>query len=132
VYLAPGYTGNGGNHEVELLLRFEITPHGARGYEILWGIQGYIAVVRWNGAVTNYTPLLENVNPGIGAPVDGDVLRAEIIGSVIKVYKNGSLVATGPSDSTYTEGQPGIGFWPIDGSADPDKMGWKNFQAGNL
>ena len=30
----------------------------------------------------------------ISVPADGDVLRAEITGNVIKVYKNGTLVAT--------------------------------------
>jgi hypothetical protein len=40
---------------------------------------------------------------------DGDVLRAEITGDTIRVYKNGSLVAS-VSDSTYATGQPGMGF----------------------
>jgi len=135
VYLAPGYTGNGGGHEVELLLRFEITPNGARGYEVLWGIPGYIAIVRWNGPVGNYTPLWD---PGIGSipvPVDGDILRAEIIGNDLSVYRNGSLVHTTDitlmGGTTYTEGQPGIGFWPVDGAI-PENMGWKDFTTGSL
>lgn len=129
VYKAAGYTTSG-SHEVELLLRFQITAHNARGYEVLWGIAGYIAIVRWNGPLGNYTPLLENVSPGIGAPVDGDVLRAEITGNTITVYKNGSLVATA-SDSTQASGQPGMGLWPIDG-ATAANLGWKSYQAGNL
>ena len=130
VFRAAGYSPSV-SHEVELLLHFQITPQGARGYEVLWGISGYIAIVRWNGPLSDYTPLLENVNPGIGAPVDGDVLRAEIIGSVIKVYKNGALVATGPSNTTWTDGQPGIGFWPTPG-ATPANFGWRNYTAGSL
>lgn len=129
VYLAPGYNGNnGGKHEVELLLRFQITPHGARGYEVLWGITGYIAVVRWNGPVGDYTPLYD---PGSGPiPVDGDVLRAEIVGSTISVFINDVFIASA-SNATWTEGQPGIGFWPVDGAI-PENFGWKNFEAGNL
>jgi hypothetical protein len=114
-------------HEVELLLRFQITARNARGYEVLWGVTGGLAIVRWNGPVGNYTEL---ASTNIGAAVDGDVLRAEIIGGVIRVYKNGSLVVTGPSNSTWTDGQPGIGFWPLPGTT-LASYGWKNFQAGN-
>jgi hypothetical protein len=130
VYKASGYTGGGGSHEIELLLRFQITAHNARGYEILWGLAGYIAIVRWNGPVGNYTPLYDPGTGSIAPPVDGDVLRAEMNGSTITVYKNGVRVAS-VSDSTYASGQPGIGFWPVDG-ATPENMGWKAFQAGNL
>ena len=129
VFKAAGYSPSGG-HEVELLLRFQTTAHNARGYEVLWGIQGYIAIVRWNGALGDYTPLYD---PGLGSisvPADGDVLRAEITGNTITVYKNGSLVAS-VSDSTYATGQPGMGFWPVDSST-PQNLGWKSYQAGNL
>jgi hypothetical protein len=128
VYRASGYAP-GVNHEVELLLRFKITPNNARGYEVLWAHQGIMAIVRWNGPVGDYTPLLDNVQ--IGAAVDGDVLRAEITGDVIKVFKNGSLVGTGPSNTTWTDGQPGVGFWPKPGSTQQN-YGWKNFKAGSL
>jgi hypothetical protein len=128
VHRLPGYSP-GVNHEIELLLRFQITANNARGYEVLWAHQGNMAIVRWNGPLGNYTPLVDNLV--IGQAVDGDVLRAEITGSVIKVYKNGSLVATSPSDTTWTTGQPGIGFWPKPG-ATLKSYGWKNFQAGSL
>lgn len=130
VYRAPGYSP-GVSHEVELLLHFQISANVAHGYEVLWGISGYIAIVRWEGPVGIYTALLENVNPGIGAPVDGDVFRAEIRGGVITVFKNGQLVATGPLDSTWQAGQPGIGFWPTPG-ATQQGFGWKNYTAGSL
>jgi hypothetical protein len=128
VYRVPGYSPSG-QHEIELLLRFQITANSARGYEVLWGHAGNLALVRWNGPLGDYTSLLSGVN--IGAAVDGDVLRAEITGGVIKIYKNGSLVATGPSNTTWTGGQPGIGFWPVDAST-PANYGWKAFEAGNL
>jgi hypothetical protein len=126
VYRSSGYSP-GVSHEIELLLRFRITANNARGYEVLWAHDGKIAIVRWNGPLGNYTPLLEG--PNVGAAVDGDVLRADILGSVIKVYKNGSLVATGPSDMVWTDGQPGMGFWPKLG-ATLESYGWKAFQAG--
>lgn len=127
---APGYSPPDG-HEVELLLRFQITARNARGYEVLWAHTGQIAIVRWNGPVGDYTPLPGVDGIQIGAPVEGDVLRAEIVGSVIRVYKNGSLVVTAPSDTTWTSGQPGIGFWPLAG-ATLASFGWKTFSAGSL
>lgn len=128
VYRAAGYSP-GVNHEIELLLHFQISANNARGYEILWAHQGNMAIVRWNGPLDNYTPLVDNLQ--IGQAVDGDVLRAEIIGNVIKVYKNGALVATGPADATWTNGQPGMGFWPKPG-ATPQNYGWKSYSAGSL
>jgi hypothetical protein len=130
VYRVPGYSPAGSKHEVELLLRFQITAHHARGYEVLWGHGGDFAIVRWNGLIGDYKDL-GFTGPGPGTAVDGDVLRAEIIGDVIRVFKNGSLVGTGPSDTMWTDGQPGMGFWPVDSSA-PVSYGWKNYEAGNL
>jgi hypothetical protein len=130
VYRAPGYSP-GASHEIELLLHFQITAHSARGYEVLWGHTGEVNIVRWNGPLGNYTPLLSVTGPNIGAAVDGDVLRAEIIGTVIKVYKNGTLVLTGPSNTSWTDGQPGMGFWPTTG-ATPANYGWKSYTAGGL
>ena len=131
VYKAAGYTAGGGSHEVELYLHFQITPNNARGYEVLWGIQGYIAIVRWNGPLGNYTALYD---PGLNSapvPQDGDVLRAEYSNGVIKVWINGVLKAT-TTESTWVDGQPGMGTWPVDGAANPLNMGWKNYQAGSL
>jgi hypothetical protein len=129
VFKVAGYSTSGG-HEVELLLRFEITAHSARGYEILWGISGYMAIVRWNGPLGDYTPLYDPGAGSISVPNDGDVFRAEISGNTITAYKNGSVVGT-VSDSTYVGGQPGMGFWPVDG-ATPENLGWKSWEAGNL
>lgn len=128
VHRAVGYSP-AVNHEIELLLRFNITANSAQGYEVLWTHQGFGAIVRWNGPVGNFTALLDNQN--IGQAADGDVLRAEITGSVVTVYKNGALVMTAPSDSTYADGQPGVGFWPQPGST-LASYGWKDFQAGDL
>lgn len=121
----------GVSHEIELLLRFRISSHVARGYEVLWGHGGELNVVRWNGPLGNYTPLAAVTGPNIGPAVDGDVLRAEIVGNVIRVFKNGQLVYTAPPNDTWTDGQPGIGFWPKPG-ATLKSYGWRNFEAGSL
>jgi hypothetical protein len=128
VFRAVGYSPSA-SHEVELLLRFQVTAHSARGYEVLWGHDGGLAIVRWNGPLGNYSALREG--PNIGQAVEGDVLRVEIVGGVISVFKNGSLVATGPPDTTWTDGQPGIGFWPKPG-ATLQNYGWKSYTAGSL
>ena len=132
VYLAPGYSPPG-NHEIELLLRFSISANIAHGYEVLWGRAGYMAIVRWNGPLGDYTPLYENLS--FPVPIDGDVLKAQISGNNITVYRNGSSVVTvdiGVAGGTiYSTGQPGIGFWPVDG-ATPENYGWKTFEAGNM
>lgn len=129
VFVAPGYAPPA-KHEVELLLRFHITPNVARGYEILWGITGYLAIVRWEGPLSSYTALLDTGDPGIGPPADGDVFRAEIHGSTITVFKNGAMVGTA-NDATWTDGQPGIGFWPTPG-ATTSSYGFKSYCAGGF
>jgi hypothetical protein len=130
VHRASGYSP-GTNHEIELLLRFQITAHNARGYEVLWAQDGEINVVRWNGPLGNYTPLGGTYGPNIGPAVDGDVLRAEIVGSQINVYRNGGLVFTASPDSMWTDGQPGIGFWLRTG-ATPSAYGWSAYSAGGF
>lgn len=128
----PGYRNPTDKHEIELLLRFRIDANSAGGYEVLWGQAGGIFVVRWNGPLSDYTSLGGVPAPGPGPAVDGDILRVEIIGNIISVYKNGNLVVTAHDpNSTWTDGQPGIGFWPTPGST-LESYGWTNFEAGNL
>jgi chitodextrinase len=118
--------------EVELRLRTTITPHNITGYEINFrctsdGSQ-YIGIVRWNGPLNNfsYVTILDPGGPGIH---DGDVVSASIVGSTITGYINGVAVITG-TDSTYTNGSPGIGFWNQNGTvaANPN-YGFISFSA---
>lgn len=140
VYCASGYTGGGGNHEVELLLRFSISANDAHGYEVLWGIQGYLAVVKWNGALGSYTPILDPGAGSIPPYVDGDTLEARLTGTTLQVLRNGVTVpgfgavdlTAGGTISAWSSGQPGMGTWPVDGSADYLKAGWKSYLAGDL
>lgn len=135
VYKAAGYDPDG-SHEIELLLRWNITSGNARGYETLIGItasnQGYIAIVRWNGSLGSYTALYDPGAGSIALPADGDVFEARISGTTITVYRNGSAISGATAtDSTYSSGQPGIGFWPVDGAL-PGSYGWAYFEAGDL
>lgn len=139
VYLASGYTGNGGSHEIELLLRGTASANSWTMYEIGWGIAGYLFVVRWDGPVAGFTAIYD---PGLGSiptPNDGDVLYAQISGNIITVKLNGSIVAnfgsidiTSVAGSVWASGNPGFGFWPSGAAPDKTKYGWKAYRAGDL
>jgi chitodextrinase len=107
--------------EVELRLRTTVAAHNITGYEINYrctsdGSQ-YITIVRWNGALGNFT----YVNTLTGGPGlhNGDVVEATIVGSTITAYLNGTQMLQG-TDSTFTSGSPGIGFFLQGGSAAAD------------
>ena len=110
VYRRPGYTAPS-THEVELLLRFKITAHSARGYEMdFWFGGSTLQVVRWDGPVGSFDTNVPCSGPGPQGLVTGDVVKAQIVGSTITVYKNGNLITT-CNDTKWTDGNPGIGFF---------------------
>jgi hypothetical protein len=99
--------------EVEIRLRSTVTAHSCTGYEVLWRCltnkEAYTQVVRWNGPVRNFT-YIDNSHNGAGYGVaNGDTVSASIVGELISVYRNGSLLFTA-RDSTYKTGNPGMGF----------------------
>jgi len=111
VFRSPSLV-TGISHEVELLLRFSDDSGNARGYECLFAYYGGVEVVRWNGAMGNYTPLSFSGGSGsLGREfITGDVVKATIAGNVISLYINGLLIGRA-TDSVYTTGQPGISFF---------------------
>jgi hypothetical protein len=100
----------GYDKEVEIRLRTSISAHRITGYEINCRTPSdsfsYIQIVRWNGALGDFTSL--NILNGTGCS-NGDVLKASITGSTIHVYRNGTLMLSA-TDSTFTTGNPGVGF----------------------
>ena len=107
--LAMGTIDTSCTHEVEILLRWFDSEHVARGYECNLAFDGsYAQIVRWNGPVGDYTYLGEGSVPG-GVRA-GDVISASVVGSRITLSVNGTVRATA-DDSTYADGNPGIGFW---------------------
>ena len=113
----------GDNYEVELLLRFQITAHSARGYEILINQKNAydIQIMRWNGALnggtgnTDYTQL--TTVTGV-LPNDGDVFKAQVVGKLLNLWLNAThlltdfdLDANKGAGAYYSDGQPGIGFY---------------------
>jgi hypothetical protein len=97
--------------EVELRLRTSISANSITGYEINFqassASNAYIQIVRWNGPLNNFTYVNSTNGPGLH---DGDVVKATMTGSIISVFLNGVQVLQG-TDSIYTGGRPGIGFF---------------------
>src|SRR5262249_24597990 len=110
-------------HEVELLLCWADGPHLARGYEcnILFD-GGYSQIVRWNGALGDFTVLGGGSFPGLKA---GDVFSASIVGSRIAIAVNGNEIVS-VNDTTYATGNPGIGFFRRECGANSD-FGFSSF-----
>jgi hypothetical protein len=97
-------------HETELLLRWADTTDIARGYECQFNYAGGVQVVRWNGPFADFVPLSGSFGSIGRALKTGDVVRAKIVGSTITCYVNDVQVAKA-TDSTWSTGQPGIGFF---------------------
>lgn len=142
-FIVPGYTGNSGSHECELHLYQEITPHGARSYECTIGINAgapdgvYVFVVLWPGAAGEFTTLYDP-HGGVGSyintptfPVSGDRWYAQVTTSGVITLEQNEIVIGTVTDTTWTSGQPGLGFWPVDGAV-KTSMGWSSWQCGNL
>lgn len=98
--------------EVEIRLRSTLTPHRCTGYEVFFRClktpNAYAEIVRWNGKVGDWTSLhkLSGAQYGVKG---GDIVKATIVGNVIKGYVNGVEVISA-TDSTFTTGSPGMGF----------------------
>ena len=113
---------------MELRLHTTISAHSIAGYEINLSVGSgrYVQVVRWNGALNNFTLL--DARTGPATIKDGDVFKATIDQSgVISVYVNNSLIFT-VTDTTYTTGDPGMGFYISNGGANSN-FGFSQFTA---
>lgn len=113
IHKTGGYTAPD-SHEVGIYGRLIIGASLVRGYEVLIGFtSGEFQVVKWLGisqASDNFTVMSTSGTPA--AVNDGDVFRADFIGNVITVYRNGSLFnTTTDSSSPWLDGNPGMGFF---------------------
>ena len=117
--------------EVELRLRSTLSAHRATGYEINFRCSktanAYTQIVRWNGALGDFTYLSNHGGAQYGV-ADGDVVKATIVGNVITVYINGTQVNQA-TDNVFTSGSPGMGFY-ISGATGVDQnYGFSKFTA---
>jgi hypothetical protein len=98
--------------EVQIRLRSSIEPNSCTGYEIFFrcykGEESYAEIVRWNGAIGDWTSLQRHVGPDYGVE-HGDVIEATIEGNVIKGFINGVEKIT-VEDDVFANGAPGVGF----------------------
>ena len=138
IYRASGYNPNQGvtKHEIELLLRWEIGDgvSTVRGYEFIIGHDNGCIWVRWNGTRGSYDPI-STVHYPSPAFADGDLIRVEISSTTMTAYRNGTpLTDQSVSNATWSDGQPGMGFWPVNDGTAPviENFGWKNWAAGEL
>jgi hypothetical protein len=99
------------HQELEILLRWKSLTHSTTGYECfarcLNSDQSYVQIVRWEGPLGKFTYLADRRGTNYGLN-DGDVLKASVVGNVIRVYINGVEKAR-VTDETYKTGNPGIG-----------------------
>ena len=118
-------TGNYANGmEVELRLRSAFAANSCTGYELDIAA-GYIAIVRWNGPLNNFTVLASNTSANWSLP--GSTVKGTISGSTITVYVNGVVIAQA-NDSTYANGSPGIGmFISQGGDSTKSDMGFTSY-----
>ncbi|HLK36152.1 MAG TPA: hypothetical protein VKU41_05325, partial [Polyangiaceae bacterium] len=128
----------GGTREVEIHLRWADAANSARGYECNVAYDGaYAEVVRWNGALGDYTYVSPQGSGGPGAVHDGDVFKAQIVGTVITTWLNGRQLqqvdVASIRGTVWTDGNPGMGFWRGKGaSATPGDYGVSSYAATSL
>lgn len=88
------------------------------GYECLFPITGgsNFQIIGWLGthhdSLDNFDLGIEvtSMNGGLGTIAHGDVLAAQIVGSTIKCYRNGTQFAQA-TDTRWATGKPGLGFF---------------------
>ena len=127
-----------GSQEVEIRLLTTITAHRHTGYEILFSVTGntYIDIVRWD-TLTGPSTLDEfhYVVQGVRGPLlrTGNRIKGtvDVNGRISAYLDTGSgwvLMAQG-TDTTYTTGAPGMGFY-IRSSGDTNaSFGFSSFSA---
>lgn len=112
--------------EVEIRLRSAFAANSCTGYELDIAA-GYIAIVRWNGPLNNFTVLASNTSANWS--LSGATVKGTISGSTITIYVNGAQIAQA-TDSTYSSGAPGMGmFISQGGDSNQSDMGFTSFSA---
>jgi hypothetical protein len=87
-------------------------------------------LIRWNGGLGAFT-VLSWTGSGAGGVANGDVFKAQMIGTTITVFKNTVQIMT-VSDATFATGNPGIGSFMRGNGNVLASMGWQSIVAGNL
>lgn len=115
--------------EVQIRLRSSIEPHSCSGYEVFFRAlksdAAYAEIVRWNGAIGDWTSLERHEGSEYGVE-HGDVIEATIEGALIRGFINGKEVIS-VEDDRIADGAPGVGFNFGVGDTGPD-TGFSSFE----
>jgi PKD repeat protein len=118
---------SGDFEEVELRLRSAISAHSCTGYELNFSVKAgnpYAQIVRWNGALGDFTLL----DARTVAPItNGTIVKGTITNNTITTYINGVAIFS-VTDSTFPTGSPGVGFY-LSGSGNNANYGFSSFTA---
>lgn len=137
----PAYSPVAGtDHESEGLLRFSISENDARGYELIYGVDGSLVLVRWNGPFGSFSELITSGGVVGGAAATGDLIYFAIKGFIVTAKKNGVNIPNINGydlrtfdGGTINSGQPGRGYFVVNnGTAVLSKFCWKGFRAGDV
>jgi len=122
-----------GSQEVELRLLTTISGHSITGYEVLFSVTGntYVEVMRWDGGITldKFSSVVFGYGPRLKT---GDRVKATVSAAgVFTVYEDtggGYVQILQGTDTRYTTGAPGVGFFNV-GSGANDTFGFSTFFA---
>jgi hypothetical protein len=134
VYHDPAYTPTS-SHEVIIALRGTVNvngPYHYPHYHVLFTLGGF--QLFWlNGVMGNFTEISATThNGGLAFLKTGDVLRAEIQGTAIRVYQN-TVLKYSATDASIATGQPGPMFFVREQSGqDYSRFCISRFRCGNL
>jgi hypothetical protein len=122
-----------GSQEVELRLLTTITAHRIVGYEVMFSVTNnpYVEIMRWDGGTT--LPAFHSVQFGYGPQLQtGYRIKATVTAAgLFKAYVDsgsGYVLIIQGTDTTYTTGAPGIGFYNV-GSGSNANFGLSSFSA---
>lgn len=118
--------------ETEILLRVSDSSSTVTCFELLHNTGGGWNIVRWNGALDDYTFLLSGVS-GFGG--DGVQAKARIVGNLISIWDRAApgdawTQRVDQFDTTanaIASGKPGMGIYVLAASNNIDNIGFKDY-----
>ena len=117
--------------EVELRLRSAMSLHNCTGYEVMFRCskipQAYCNIARWEGPLGKFTYIAKTKGSKYGVKT-GDVVKATIIGDVLRVYINGVQIIR-VTDGKFATGNPGMGFYLEGATGVMHDYGFTSFMA---
>jgi hypothetical protein len=136
IFMGSSFARNSQIYEYEIHLHRTITAHNSSGYEFNYSSHSdgnqYMQIVRWNGALGSFKVL--GGSPGVPVALNnGDTFCASSVGGVLKswlVRAGATIQSTNPiTDTTFTGGGPGVGFFNEGAIGDNANFGFSSFQA---